>query len=193
MARVCRSFKSAHGPREPVLNKGCGCLLIGFGILIGIGVIGRLFHSPSTSPSASGSNSALAYEGPPIIDPSHYIGQDDPRNPKLVNQFEKTKELAIVRETWELGGFNTVAIWHVTFKNNTDKPIGNIKYVTHYSDETGNEVDKCGIESFGDHEIRKVIPPHKSRSLEVNDCFVHHEAHKAGFVVVDWEYVTDAR
>ncbi len=142
--------------------------------------------------SSSPSSSTLA-AGAGTTDGESFIGKDDFRNPKRVTERDKGKEISIVRAGWELGGFGAIALWHVTFKNNTDKPIGNLKYITYYLDETGAVVDRCGIESFGDNEIRKVIPPRKSRTLEINDCFVHHESHKANFALVDWQYVNDNR
>jgi len=36
--------------------------------------------------------------------------------------------LEVAHSTWRLGGFNTVAIWTVTFRNRSDRPVGNIKY-----------------------------------------------------------------
>jgi len=103
-------------------------------------------------------------------------------------------ELVIVKSTWRAGGFGTVALWQVTLKNNTSKPIGNIQYRTAYYSETGNIVDKGGIDSPLDKKIiQKVIPPKSTRTIEVNDGFTHREAHRAGFELVKWEFVADQR
>ena len=45
--------------------------------------------------------------------------------------------LQVVNSTWGKGGFDSVAIWRVTFLNRSDKPIGNIRYRTSYTAETG--------------------------------------------------------
>src|SRR6476620_4305649 len=52
--------------------------------------------------------------------------------------------LQITKHTWEKGGFDTVALWHITFWNRSDKPIGNIRYRTRYMAETGDQVDRAG-------------------------------------------------
>lgn len=99
-------------------------------------------------------------------------------------------QLQVVKSRWEKGGFGTVAVWHVTFRNNGKKPIGNIKFSTSYDAETGSEVDKGGTDSLlGKDTIQKVIEPGKTRTIEVNDGFVHDEAARASFAVVSWEYV----
>src|SRR5205823_5784046 len=98
--------------------------------------------------------------------------------------------LQITKHSWEKGGFDTVALWHITFWNRSDKPIGNIRYRTRYTAETGGQVDRGGVEALlGDYTIRKVIPPHQKRTLEINDGFVHHEAARAHFEIVSWEFV----
>jgi hypothetical protein len=101
--------------------------------------------------------------------------------------------LIVVKSTWHKGGFDNIALWNVTFKNRSDKPVGNIKYRTEYSSETGQVVDRGGQNSVVGQPILKVIPPGSSRTLEVNDGFLHPEAHKASFEVVSWEFVQDQR
>jgi hypothetical protein len=101
--------------------------------------------------------------------------------------------LDVVHSSWRFGGFDSVAIWTVTFRNRSTRPVGNIKYVTDYRAETGDLVDQCGEKAFGDHVIRKVIPAKSSRTLEINDCFVNHQAARAGFNVTGWEFVADRR
>jgi hypothetical protein len=99
----------------------------------------------------------------------------------------KNNPLKIVESHWSAGGFGTVGIWKVTFKNRSDKPIGNIRYKTTYDAETGNKV------SSGSGLIQKVIPPNSQRTLEINDGFISKEAYKAGFEITKWEFVKDAR
>ena len=38
-------------------------------------------------------------------------------------------------------------MWRVTFRNDSDQPIGDIEYRTLYYSETGNLVDKGGVDS----------------------------------------------
>jgi hypothetical protein len=98
--------------------------------------------------------------------------------------------LKVTDSTWGRGGFDSVALWRVTFWNRSEKPIGNIRYRTRYTAETGDQVDRGGVDAlFGDYIIRKVIPPHQKRTIEINDGFLHHEAARASFEVVSWEFV----
>jgi len=85
-------------------------------------------------------------------------------------------------------------MWHVTFKNNSDRPIGDIQYRTIYYSETGNVVDKGGIDSPLDKKIiQRVIPAKSTRTVEVNDGFVHSEGVRARFELVDCRFVADSR
>jgi hypothetical protein len=100
------------------------------------------------------------------------------------------KLLQVTHSTWQKGGFETVAIWRVTFWNRSDKPIGNIHYRTRYTAETGDQVDRGGVDALlGDYTVRKVIPPHQKRTIEINDGFVHSEAARGSFEIVSWEFV----
>jgi hypothetical protein len=99
-------------------------------------------------------------------------------------------ELEIVKATWKKGGFGAIALWDVTIRNNSDKPLGDIKFRTQYSSETGNIVSKGGVDGvLGKDTIEKVVPPGKTRKFEVNDGFVSDEAHKAGFELVSWREI----
>jgi hypothetical protein len=81
-------------------------------------------------------------------------------------------------------------MWYVTLKNTTDRPIGDIKYRTTYYSETGNVVDKGGVDSIlSDHMVQKIIPLKKSRMIEINDGFIHSESSKASFEIVEWKFV----
>jgi hypothetical protein len=98
--------------------------------------------------------------------------------------------LQITKHTLEKGGFDTVALWHITFWNRSDKPIGNIRYRTRYTAETGDQVDRGGVDALlGDYTIRKVILPHQKRTIEINDGFVNREAARGNFEIVSWEFV----
>lgn len=103
-------------------------------------------------------------------------------------------DLTVVKSSWQEGGFGAISIWKVTFKNNSDKAIGNIKYRTVYYSETGTVVDKGGVDSILDKKlVQKVIPPKSTRTLEINDGFTHSQAHRAAFEIVGCEFVSDKR
>lgn len=98
--------------------------------------------------------------------------------------------LEVVKSTWERGGFNTVAVWHVTFYNRSKRPVGDITYRTTYYSETGNKVDAGGVDAvLGNNMIQKVISPGQKRTLEINDGFLHSQAVRATFELVDWRFV----
>jgi hypothetical protein len=103
--------------------------------------------------------------------------------------------LQVVSSNWERGGFSNIAIWHVTFRNRSNRPVGNIKYKTEYFSETGTSVDRGGVSGLlaESKTVQKVIPPKGQRTIEINDGFVHSEAHRASFALASWEYVVDAR
>jgi hypothetical protein len=114
------------------------------------------------------------------------IGESVIGNSKSGHQEITPDELtATVEGNWEKGGFGTVAIWHVTFTNNSDFPISTIRYTTKYAAENGDIVGHGGGD---DHIIRKVINPHSSRTLEINDGFISPAADKASFHLVDWQH-----
>ena len=100
------------------------------------------------------------------------------------------KGLVLVSAKWEKGGFGAVAIWRVTIKNESDTPLGDIKYRTVYISESGNTVGKGGIDSLlGKDTIEKIVPAKKSRTFEVNDGFINDEADRADFQIVSWREI----
>lgn len=102
--------------------------------------------------------------------------------------------LVVVSSEWSKEGFGTISRWTVKFLNRSKRPIGNITYKTAYFSETGNLVDKGGVDSLLHRApIQKVIPPDSTRTIEVDDGFLNKEAHKASFALVAWEFVKDAR
>lgn len=98
-------------------------------------------------------------------------------------------KLELVKSVWVRDGFGSVAVWRVTFKNPTNQKIGNIKYRTIYYSETNNVVDKGGVEALADRTIQKVIEPKKTRTIEINDGFLHEQAAKATFELVSYEVI----
>jgi len=98
--------------------------------------------------------------------------------------------LRVVSSSWRKGGFETVGLWTVTFENVCSRPVGNIKYRTSYFSETGNLVTTGGFGSvLGDGVIQKIVGPKSQRTIEINDGFIHHEASRAQFDVIGWEFV----
>lgn len=178
---ACGTPLAAQTFAPPVKKKSSGLVIIMviFGVMLGGCVIFGMFaamigaNKTQTSPSALNSRSAS-----PAPDAS----------PTPDNQ------LVVVKASWEKGGFGSIAIWRVTFKNNTDRPIGDIKYRTAYYSETGNQVDRGGVDALLDkNTVQKVIPPKSTRTIEINDGFTHSEAHRAGFELVSWRFVSDSR
>jgi hypothetical protein len=124
--------------------------------------------------------------------PSTSAGLTD--SPAASGKSEAWIHLTVVKSNWEKGGFGSIGMWKVTFKNNSDRPIGNIQYRTVYYSETGVVVDKGGIDSLLDKKvIQKVVPPKSTRTIEVNDGFIHSESHRASFQLVDCQFVADSR
>jgi hypothetical protein len=103
---------------------------------------------------------------------------------------EAADKLEVVKKRWHKGGFGAVSIWHVTFRNKGDKPIGNIRYRTFYRAETGEIVDQGGVEGLLDYTVKKVIKPGQTRTIEINDGFINgQEISTAKFEVVSAEYI----
>ena len=100
------------------------------------------------------------------------------------------KGLVLVKSTWRKGGFDAIAIWKVTIKNESDKPLGDIKFRTAYFSESRNKVTSGGVDALlGKDTIQKVVPPKSSRTFEVNDGFVSDEAVTADFQIVSWQEI----
>ncbi|MEP7340141.1 MAG: zinc ribbon domain-containing protein [Acidobacteriota bacterium] len=170
-------------PASPPKKGNLVRILVIVAILAGVGMCGfcgliiglnpkRESLKPSSSPQGVTSSSPIPYVSPTPI----------------------WSDLTIVKSVWQKDGFGVVATWKVTFKNNSDKPIGNIQYRTTYYSETGAVVDKGGVDSpINKKIIQKVIPPNSTRTIEVNDGFTHSEAHTAKFELVDSQFVTDYR
>jgi hypothetical protein len=145
---------------------------------------------------------AIPQNGPEQKDAAKLLVRALARRDELVAIREKEREakyieehpLEVVSSNWSAGGFGSVGLWTVTFKNVSSKPVGNIKYRTVYYSETGGELGRGGVDSvFSPGTIERVIPAKKSRTIEVNDGFINSQAHRARFEIVSWEFVRDAR
>jgi hypothetical protein len=113
------------------------------------------------------------------------IAADESKRKK--QQEIEANPLEVVKADWKKEAFASIAIWTVTFRNRSSKPVGDIAYQTVYSGETGALVDT------GSGTVAKVVPPGSTRTLEINDGFLNKDAHRAGFKVVRWRYVQDRR
>jgi hypothetical protein len=99
--------------------------------------------------------------------------------------------LKVVRANWQRGGFGNVSLWSVLFKNESNRPVGNIRYVIYYYSETGGHVGM--LKQATERILQKVIPPGEYRILSIDDGLIDSQAHKAEFVVNGCEYVADLR
>lgn len=169
----------APPPAKSSTVNGCLLTFLGICVLCGLGGLMTSITRRDGSTSSSATN----------VSPTPFV-------PATVHfQDPALGHLVVVKSRWETSGFGTVAIWRVTFKNTSDKPIGNIIYETHYYSETGGEVDKGGSAGLlgRSKTVQKVIPPKSSRTVEINDGFTHSQAHRADFRVVGCEFVSDLR
>ncbi len=130
-----------------------------------------------------------------VADQRQKILEKEELKRSLAAEIERNPVL-VLKSDWATDGFGTVAVWHVTFKNRSTRPVGNITYRTVYTSETGAVVDKGGVDSLlgsDSKKIQRVIGPGQTRTLEINDGFVNTQAHRASFTLVGWEYVQDGR
>lgn len=114
---------------------------------------------------------------------------DTTANTKKAFDYEKDG-LQLVSSKWQKGGFGSVALWKVTIKNVSDKPLGDIKFSTEYYSETKNIVSKGGSKGLlGKDTIEKIVPPKSTKTFDVNDGFISDEAHTADFQIESWRVV----
>jgi hypothetical protein len=89
----------------------------------------------------------------------------------------------VVRSSWSRDGFGNIAMWSLTLKNRSARSVGNLRYQTKYFAETGSQVDSS------ERVIQKVLAPGQRRTIEVNDGFLHSEAHTATFTVLSSQFM----
>lgn len=119
-----------------------------------------------------------------------YLAQVEQEEQQLIAQANReANPVAVLRRSWHKGGFGSVAVWRITFYNGTAAPVGNIKYRTRYYSETGNLVDRGGVETSSEALIQKVIPPREKRTIEINDGFLHKEAVDAEIEILGWDFI----
>ena len=92
-------------------------------------------------------------------------------------------DFKVAKTVWEKGGFNSVAIWHITIKNLTNRPIGNFLYTTDYASETGiNHGSRAGV-------LEKRIEPGETKTFEINDGFIYSQADRASIDFTKAEFL----
>jgi hypothetical protein len=107
---------------------------------------------------------------------------------KAIHRWGGDEKLRVLDVTWQKGGFNTVSMIYLTVKNCSDSPITNISYDSTYTAENGDVVTQGGTHQFfGVKNIKKVVHPGETRTLEINDGFIDSEAYKLNFRVADYE------
>ena len=99
---------------------------------------------------------------------------------------EEKPELEVIEADWEKGELGTAAVWQVTFRNNTERKISDIKYEIRYYAETGKQVARDEKLGVTEHTSQKVMAPKKMQSLEINDGLPHKDASSAVFTLKSW-------
>lgn len=95
---------------------------------------------------------------------------------------DATKDLDIVRSSWEKGGFGSVALWHLTIKNkSTVVMYSDIAYITEYAAPSGT------IVGHGSGKILDTIQPGQTKSFNVNDGFINSQATRASVTILTGE------
>jgi hypothetical protein len=93
------------------------------------------------------------------------------------------RDFQVTKRTWEKGGFDAVAIWHVTIKNLTNRPIGNFSYTAIYQSETGvDHGSKSG-------QLEKRLEPGEMRTFEINDGFIDTQSDRASIGLTEAEFL----
>lgn len=161
-------------------NRNVVNLVATIGIFVVVGCV-----CPS-SPKRTSDESPKSTSTPADLSTSNTNG-----NANAPKSFDYLKDgLVVVSAKWHKGGFGSIAIWKVTIKNVSDKPLGDIKFSTEYLSETENVVGKGGTRGIlGKDTIEKVVPPKSTRTFEVNDGFVSDEAHTASFELESWRII----
>ena len=76
----------------------------------------------------------------------------------------------------------------MTLKNVSKSPITDLRYDTVYRAENGEVVTKGGThEFFGVKDVKKVIAPGQTRTIEIDYGFIQSEAASMSFQIVGYE------
>jgi hypothetical protein len=107
---------------------------------------------------------------------------------KAIHRWGGDEKLRVLDVTWHKSGFNTVSIIYLTVKNCSDSPITNISYDSTYTAENRDVVTQGGTHQFfGIKNIKKVVHPGETRTLEIDDGFIDSEAYKLNFKIAGYE------
>lgn len=132
------------------------------------------------------SNPTAAPAGPlprvtPALDGSPLSSPAPPTNPAP----EEKPIVSITKSTWTTSGFGSIAIWKVTLENQTGKAVGNFRWQTRYSSETG-------VELRGDSgDLLKLVKPHSKRTFEINTGFISTQVTRGTIDIGGGEFVRD--
>jgi len=89
----------------------------------------------------------------------------------------------LVASTWSRGGFDTTAVWQVTFKNRSARRVGNIRYQANYFAETGAKL------LSSERVIQRVLEAHQRRTIEVIDRLISQDVSAADFTILGSEFL----
>ncbi len=99
---------------------------------------------------------------------------------------EEKPDLEVIEADWEKGELETDAVWQVTFRNNSERKISDIKYEIRYYAVTGKQVTRDNKLGVTEQTSQKVIAPKKMQILEINDGLPHKDASTAVFTLKSW-------
>lgn len=102
---------------------------------------------------------------------------------ELLTVAEPDTHFRVTKSTWEKGGFDSIALWHVTIKNVTNRPMGNFTYVTGYGSETGVDHGSRG------GRLEKRLEPGQTKSFEINDGFISTAINRASIEITSAEFL----
>ena len=107
---------------------------------------------------------------------------------QIKHAYGSDDNLRVLSVRWRKGGFDTVSIITVTLKNVSKSPITDLRYDTVYRAENGEVVTKGGTHEFlGVKDVKKVIAPGQTRTIEIDDGFIQSEAVSMSFQIVGYE------
>jgi hypothetical protein len=87
-------------------------------------------------------------------------------------------DIAIVRHSWQKGGFDSVALWNVTLKNDSRLvTYADIEYIAVYSAASGT------VLHTRPGKILDTLKPGETRSFDINDGFINHQAKRASLTI----------
>ncbi len=101
-----------------------------------------------------------------------------------VGEEMRIRDQISVDAKWRKGGFGTVAVCDLTFKNDSDRTIKDVELLVRYSSESGV--------ALGSHKevIYSVVPAGETKSINEHAMgFVHQQAENASVSIVGFRVV----